>query len=452
MPKYDYDLFVIGAGSGGVRAGRMAAQMGVKVAVAEESKPGGTCVVRGCVPKKYLVYGAEYGASIKAAQKYGWSLENVKFDWTNLRDSIQSEVNRLSGIYSGILERNGATLYSERAEFVDAHTVRLTTSGKEVTAKNILIAVGGRPWMPSIKGAEHAIMSDDAFLLDKLPDSILIIGGGYIASEFAGIFAGMGVKTVQAYRGDALLKGFDDEVREYAGTHQKLHGIDVRYNLSPSEIKKTKGGYIVSFDDGTKIGTDLVFMATGRKAHTVGLGLENAGVETDKNGAVIVDEYSQTSAKNIYAVGDVTDRVNLTPVAIREGMAFVETLYGDNPSAYDHSDIASAVFTRPPIGVVGLNEAQARKEYGDKITVYTTSFRPMKNVLAEKQDKCFMKLITEGKKERVIGIHIVGDDSPEIIQALGICVKAGLTKADFDRTCAVHPTLAEEIVTLKAKG
>ena len=451
MSKYDFDLFVIGAGSGGVRSARLAAQLGKKVGVAEESKPGGTCVVRGCVPKKYLVYGAEYGAAIKSAQKYGWSLSDASFDWASLRDSIQTEVQRLSGIYGNILEKNGATLFSERAEFVDAHTVRLTTSGKEVTAKTILIAVGGRPWMPEIKGMEHAIMSDDAFLLDELPESILIIGGGYIASEFAGIFAGMGVKVVQAYRGDALLKGFDEDVREMAGVHQKLIGVDTRFNLSPTEIKQTKGGYIVSFEDGAKIGTDLVFMATGRKAHTVGLGLENAGVETDKNGAVIVNEYSRSSVKHIYAVGDVTDRVNLTPVAIREGAAFVETVYNDNPTAYDHSDIASAVFTRPPIGVVGLNEGQARKAYGDKMKVYTTSFRPMKNILAEKDQRCLMKLITEGKKERVIGIHIVGEDSPEIIQALGICVKAGLTKADFDRTCAVHPTLAEEIVTLKER-
>ena len=452
MSKYDFDLFVIGAGSGGVRSARLAAQLGKKVGVAEESKPGGTCVVRGCVPKKYLVYGAEFGGAIKSAQKYGWSVDNVSFDWGSLRDSIQTEVNRLSGIYSNILEKNGATLFSERAEFVDEHTVRLTTSGKEVTAKTILIAVGGRPWMPEIKGAEHAIMSDDAFLLDKLPESILIIGGGYIACEFAGIFAGMGVKTVQAYRGDALLRGFDADVREMAGVHQKLIGVDTRFGLSPTEIKETKGGYIVSFDDGTKIGTDLVFMATGRKAHTVGLGLENAGVETDKNGAVIVDEFSQSSTKNIYAVGDVTDRVNLTPVAIREGAAFIDTVYNDSPTAYDHTEIASAVFTRPPIGVVGLNEEEARAAHGDKITVYTTSFRPMKNALAEKEERCFMKLITQGPKERVIGIHIVGDDSPEIIQALGICVKAGLTKADFDRTCAVHPTLAEEIVTLKARS
>lgn len=450
MSKYDFDLFVIGAGSGGVRAGRVAAQLGKRVAVAEESKPGGTCVVRGCVPKKYLVYGAEFGAAIRSSHKYGWSVDNVNFDWRSLRDSIQTEVNRLSGIYAGILERSGATLFSERAEFVDPHTVHLTTSGKEISAKNILISVGGRPWSPSIKGFEHAIDSDEAFLLGALPESILIVGGGYIASEFAGIFAGMGVKTIQAYRGDALLNGFDTDVRDMAGKHQKLLGIDTRFGLSPNEIKKTKGGYIVSFDDDTKIRTDLVFMATGRKPHTKDLGLENAGVKVDKNGAVIVDEYSRSSAKHIFAVGDVTNRVNLTPVAIREAMAFIQTLYGDTPTAYDHNDIASAVFTIPPIGVVGMTEAQARSEHGDKIKVYTTSFRPMKNVLAEKEQRCFMKLITAGRKETVIGIHIVGDDSPEIIQALGICVKAGLTKLDFDRTCAVHPTIAEEIVTLKA--
>ena len=451
MSKYDYDLFVIGAGSGGVRSARLAAQLGKRVAVAEESKPGGTCVVRGCVPKKYLVYGAEYGAAIEGAQKYGWSVGDVSFNWAELRDSIQTEVSRLSGIYAGILEKNGATLFKERAEFVDAHTLRLTTSGKEVTAETILIAVGGRPWMPEIKGAEHAIMSDDAFLLEKLPESILIIGGGYIASEFAGIYAGLGVKTTQAYRGSRLLNGFDPEVRDRAGELQVQNGVETRFNITPTEIKKTKGGYIVTFDDGSKIGTDLVFMATGRKPHTPGLNLESAGVDVDKNGAVIVDEYSRSSMNNVYAVGDVTNRVNLTPVAIREGAAFIETVYKNNPTAYDHSNIASAVFTRPPIGVVGLNEAEARREFSDKVTVYTTSFRPMKNVLAGKPQRCFMKLITEGKKERVIGIHIVGDDSPEIIQALGICVKAGLTKAEFDSTCAVHPTLAEEIVTLKPR-
>ncbi len=451
MPKYDYDLFVIGAGSGGVRAGRMAAQLGKRVAVAEESRPGGTCVVRGCVPKKYLVYGAEYGAHIKAAKNYGWSTGRVNFDWLTLRDNIQNEVSRLSGIYSNILEKNGATLYNERAELVDKHTVRLVSSGQEVTANTILIAVGGRPYMPPIKGIEHAIMSDDAFLLSALPAKAVIIGGGYIASEFAGIYAGLGVKTTQVYRGDKLLRGFDEEVRDIVTEQQKLLGIDVKLGAEPTEIKKSSGGLIVSFNDGSKIGTDCVFMATGRKPHTLGLGLENAGVKIDKSGAVIVDEYSRSSAKNIYAVGDVTNRVNLTPVAIREAMAFIDTVYKDNPRGYDHSNIASAVFTRPPVGVVGLTEAEARESY-KHIEVYTTNFRPMKNVIAGKDERCFMKLITVGRKETVVGIHLVGDDTAEIIQALGVAVKAGLTKADFDATCAVHPTLAEEIVTLSKRS
>ena len=303
--------------------------------------------------------------------------------------------------------------------------------------------------MPGIKGIEHAIMSDDAFLLDALPERVLVVGGGYIACEFAGIFAGMGVKTIQAYRGPALLRGFDPDVREMVGQHQELIGIDVKYDVSPTEIRKSSGGLIVTMDDGSKIGTDMVFMATGRKPHTPDLGLENAGVKVDDQGAVIVDEFSRSNVKHIYAVGDVTNRVNLTPVAIREGAAFVETAFKDNPTAYDHSNIASAVFTRPPVGVVGLTEPEARETFGDKkIKVYTTSFRPMKNILLGKEIRCFMKLITTGRKETVVGIHLVGDDTPEIIQALGIAVKAGLTKADFDATCAVHPTLAEEIVTL----
>ena len=452
MPKYDYDLFVIGAGSGGVRAGRMAAQLGKRVAVAEESRPGGTCVVRGCVPKKYLVYGAQYGMSIKAAKHYGWSTGAPKFNWRTLRDAIQTEVSRLSGIYANILEKNGATLYSQRAELVDKHTVRLMDTGETVSAQTILIAVGGRPFMPDVKGIEHAIMSDDAFLLDKLPEKAVIIGGGYIASEFAGIFAGLGVKTTQVYRGDKLLRGFDEEVRDFVTDQQKLLGIDIKLDASPTEIKKSSGGLIVSFDDGSKIGTECVFMATGRKPHTTTLGLENAGVKVDGSGAVVVDEYSRSSTKNIYAVGDVTNRVNLTPVAIREAMAFIDTVYNEKPRAYDHSNIASAVFTIPPAGVVGLTEEQARAEFGDKVAIYTTNFRPMKNIIAQKDQRCFMKVITAGKKEKVVGVHLVGDDTPEIIQAIGIAVKAGLTKADFDATCAVHPTLAEEIVTLSKRS
>jgi glutathione reductase (NADPH) len=451
MSKFDYDLFVIGAGSGGVRAARLAAQMGKKVAIAEESKPGGTCVVRGCVPKKYLVYGAEYGSSIESSRKYGWSYENLDFNWKKLRDTIQKEVDRLSNIYSNILKKNGAVVYNERAEFVDKNTVMLTSSKKKISADTILIAVGGRPWSPDISGVEHAIISDDAFVLDKLPSSILIIGGGYIASEFAGIFSGLGVKTTQAYRGKRLLNGFDEDIRLHLGSHQKTNGIDVRFNISPIKINVDGNSYDTYFDDGTMITADLVLMATGRRPYTSKLGLERVGVKTDTIGSIIVDEFSKTNAENIYAVGDVTNRINLTPVAIREAQAFIETIYGSKPLEYDHRNIASAVFTRPPIGVVGLNELQAREVYGDNIIVYETTFRPMKNILSGKEEKCFIKLITESAGEKIIGVHIIGDDSPEIIQILGICVKAGLTKADFDNTCAVHPTLAEEIVTLRPR-
>ena len=294
MLEFDYDLFVIGAGSGGVRAARLAAQMGKKVAIAEESKPGGTCVVRGCVPKKYLVYGAEYGSSIAASEKYGWSYENLDFNWEKLRDSIQKEVDRLSGIYSNILNKNGAVVYNERAEFIDKNTVILTSSKKKISAENILIAVGGRPWSPDINGVEHSIISDDAFLLEKLPSSILIIGGGYIASEFAGIFSGLGVKTIQAYRGEHLLKGFDKDIRLRVGTHQKINGIDVRYNISPLEISIKGETYNTHFDDDSIINSDLVFMATGRRPYTSSLGLDRVGVKTDALGSIIVDGLSKT--------------------------------------------------------------------------------------------------------------------------------------------------------------
>ena len=451
MSEYDYDLFVIGAGSGGVRSARLAAQLGKRVGVAEETMHGGTCVVRGCVPKKYLVYGADFGDAIKKSKGYGWSVENVQFDWNHLRDEIQTEVNRLSGIYTGILENNGADLYRDRAEFVDEHTVKLRKSGQTKTAETILIAVGGSPWAPKIKGIEHAIVSDDVFHLPEQPERMLVIGGGYIACEFAGVFAGLGSKVIQAYRGGRLLRGFDPEVRAEVGDIQRRNGIDTRFNLSPTEIKKTDGGLIVSFDDGTKIGTDCVLMATGRVPKTDSLGLDAAGVEVENSGAVKVDAYSKTTADNVYAVGDVTNRVNLTPVAIREGVAFVETVYKDNPTAYDHSNIASAVFTRPPVGVCGVTEGEARRKYGDDMKVYTTNFRPMKNIISGSDHRFFMKLITQGKDEVVVGAHLVGDESGEMIQMVGIAIKAGLTKADFDATCAVHPTIAEEIVTLQPR-
>ena len=447
MSKFDYDLFVIGAGSGGVRAARLAAALGKKVAVAEEHRAGGTCVIRGCVPKKYLVYGAEFGKAIKQSAGYGWTVESAQFDWDVLRDEIQTEVSRLSSIYEGVLERNGAELFKERAEFVDPHTLRLTTSGREVTAKTILIATGGRPFVLDIPGKEHVISSDEAFHLDELPERAMVIGGGYIACEFAGIFAGLGSKTTQVYRGDKLLRGFDAEVRDAVHHGQRRNGIEVKYGQSPISIKKIGNGLKVTFEDGFQAGTDLVMMATGRTPNTWGLGLEHAGVKVNAKGAVIVNELSRTNKRHIYAVGDVTDRVNLTPVAIREGMAFVETVYKDNPTAYDYSDIASAVFTMPPAGVVGLSEEQAREKYKD-VQIHKTDFRPMKNLLSGSEHRCFMKMITTGKRQKIVGVHIVGDAAAEIIQAVGIAVKAGLTKPDFDATCAVHPTLAEELVTL----
>ena len=448
----DYDLFVIGAGSGGVRSARLAAQLGKCVGVAEESLPGGTCVVRGCVPKKFLVYGADYGAGIAEAAKYGWTGENIRFDWPTLRDAIQSEVMRLSGIYSTNLEKTGAELFNERAEFIDEHTLRLCEDGRTVTADIILIAVGGRPWVPDMPGIEHAVTSDQAFTLDELPERCVIIGGGYIACEFAGIFAGLGVDVTQVYRGMRLLKGFDGELRDEVAKIQHHNGIEVRFNATPTAIKKVNSGYIVSFDNGTQIGTDLVMMATGRKPNTETLGLSHAGVEMDDQGAVVVDAYSRTNVEHIYAVGDVTNRINLTPVAIREGVAFVETALKDNPTAYDHDNVASAVFTRPPLGTVGVTEAEARQRWGSDVTVYTTTFRPMKNVLADSPQRCFYKLITKGENEQVVGVHLTGDSSGEIIQMAGIAVKAGLTKTDFDTTCAVHPTVAEELVTLKPRA
>jgi len=394
-----------------------------------------------------MVYGAEFGKAIKDSAGYGWTVNEAKFDWGTLRDEIQIEVSRLSGIYENILEKNGADLFKERAEFIDEHKLRLTTSGREITARRILIATGGTPWAPEIPGIQYAITSDDAFHIPELPERIMVIGGGYIACEFAGIFAGLGAKTTQVYRGDKLLRGFDDEVRDAVDAGQRLNRIDMKYGQAPISIKKIGSGLKVTFEDGFQAGTDLIMMATGRVPNTKGLGLEAAGVNMDAKGAVMVDEFSCTSQKHIYAVGDVTNRVNLTPVAIREGMAFVETVYKKTPTAYDHSDIASAVFTMPPVGVVGLSEEQAREKHRD-IKVYKTDFRPMKNLLSGSEHRCFMKLITTGKREKVIGVHIVGDYAGEIIQAVGIAVKAGLTKADFDATCAVHPTLAEELVTL----
>ncbi|OLF72241.1 glutathione reductase [Maricaulis sp. W15] len=452
MTQYDYDLFVIGAGSGGVRAARMAKQHGAaRVAVAEEYRVGGTCVIRGCVPKKLLVYASEFAKTFKLAESYGWSVGETSFSWEKLINAKDAEIDRLSGIYSRNLNNSGVEVIEERAVFEDAHTLRLVKSGRTVTADKILIAVGGTPVVPEIEGAELGISSNEAFHLETLPKHVVIAGGGYIACEFAQIFAGMGSEVCQVYRGDTVLRGFDDDVRSHVHEELVRSGVRVITHTVFEKIEALPDGRKrVHLDNGNHVDTDVVMYAIGRNPHVDGLGVDKAGVALDPKGAIKVDAYSKTSAANIYAVGDVTNRVNLTPVAIREGAAFAATVFGDKPTAYDHEDIASAVFTQPPVGSVGLSEADARKKFA-QVDVYKTSFRPMKLSLTPDASRMLMKLVVDGETERVLGVHIVGPDAPEMIQLAGIAVKAGLTKDQYDAACAVHPTSAEELVTMKEK-
>lgn len=450
---FDFDLFVIGGGSGGVRAGRIAAQAGAKVGVAEEYRMGGTCVIRGCVPKKFMVYASHYGQEIEHSAGYGWSVGDVTYDHAKFLAGMHAEVDRLSAIYDRNLKSAGAEIFNDRAEFVDAHTLRLKKSGKTITAKKILIATGGRPWLPSaeeLPGVEHVVTSNEMFQMETLPKRMLIAGGGYIAVEFAHIFAGLGVEVCLVYRGETVLRGFDEDVRLAVHEGLKEAGVRVITNTVFERIEKTSDGLRVKMTNGHDIVTDVVMMAVGRRANTDGLGCEAAGVELGTNGEVIVDEWSRTSAENIWAVGDVTDRVNLTPVAIREGHAFADTEFGGKPWHFDHADIATAVFSQPEVGTVGIPEAEARKSYG-AIDIYKTKFRPMKNMLNGDQTRTFMKLIVRASDQRVLGVHIVGPDAAEMIQMAGIAVKMGATKDDFDRTCAVHPSAAEELVTLRTK-
>lgn len=453
--QYDYDLFTIGAGSGGVRASRMSAMKGAKVAVAEEYRPGGTCVIRGCVPKKFMVYASGFPKHFKTARDYGWDVPTASgFDWNKFRDAMNAEVNRLSSIYAKNLANTGVELIEERAEIVGPHEIKLVQSGRIVTAKHILIAVGGTPskdW--DLPGVEHTITSNELFHLKKLPKHIVIAGGGYIACEFAQVFAGLGVETCLVYRGDTVLRGFDEDVRAFVHEGLKSAGVRVITHTVFEKVEETPGqpgSKTVTLKSGTELVADEVVFAIGRTPLTEGLGLDHAGVEVDAGGAIKVDAYSKTTADHIYAVGDVTNRVNLTPVAIREGAAFAETVFGNNPTAYDHDMIASAVFTQPPVGTVGYSEDEARKAFGE-IDIYKSKFRPMKGMLTQSPDWMLMKLVVRQSDQVVVGVHIVGDDAPEIIQGIGIAVKAGLTKAQFDATCAVHPTVAEELVTMKEK-
>ncbi len=445
---FDYDLFVIGAGSGGVRASRISSSLGAKVAIAEEYRVGGTCVIRGCVPKKLFVYASHFAEDFEDAANYGWTVPETSHDWKTLIRNKDTEIDRLNGIYHQILSNNNVELYESRAEIIDQNTIRV--GDKTVTAKYILIATGGTPVMPDVPGIEHAISSNEAFHLEEMPKRVVVVGGGYIAVEFAGIFNGLGADVIQLYRGEQILRGFDHHVQAMVAQEITKKGIDLRTRANPAKIEKTDTGLQITLEDGSVIEADAIMYATGRRPNVDGLGLEAVGVETQGNGAIVVDEYSKTTADNIYAVGDVTDRIALTPVAIHEGMAFAETVFGGKPRAFDHSDVPSAVFSQPPVGSVGLTEAEAREKFGE-VDIYKSEFRPMKQTITLGSERAMVKLIVEPKSDRVVGVHIVGADAGEIIQGIGIAVKCGATKEQFDATVGVHPTLAEEIVTMREK-
>ncbi|MEQ9257548.1 MAG: glutathione-disulfide reductase [Roseovarius sp.] len=444
--EFDYDLFVIGGGSGGVRAARVAAQAGAKVALAEEDRYGGTCVIRGCVPKKLMVFASEYPGHIEDAQAYGWTVHAGGFDWHSFKAKLHAELDRLEGVYRSILKNSNVETFDQRARLTDAHTVTLA-GGQSFSAKHILVATGGRPVVPDLPGSEHGITSNDIFHLETLPRSILIIGGGYIACEFAGILNGLGVEVTQYYRGAQVLRGFDDEARGLVAEEMIQNGVDLHLGTNILAMEPVEGGYKVKATNGTERVFEKVMFATGRAPNTDGMGLEPIGVELGRNGQIVVDEYSQTAVPSIYAIGDVTDRVNLTPVAIREGMAFVETVFRGNPTPVDHALIPTAIFTQPEMGTVGLSEEAAREQ--EPIEVYATSFKPMQQSFAGRAGRVLMKLIVSRESRKVLGCHIVAPGAGEMIQLAGIAVKMGATKEDFDRTVAVHPTMSEEIVTLR---
>ncbi|MEM9591068.1 MAG: glutathione-disulfide reductase [Pseudomonadota bacterium] len=449
MSEYDYDLFVIGAGSGGVRAARLAAQLGKRVAIAEEYRIGGTCVIRGCVPKKLLVYGSRYGEEIADSKAFGWSYDDLEFEWPTLIHNVQREVDRLNGVYTRTLENAGVERFLTRATVDGPHSIRLADREAAVSAEYILVAAGSAPAFPSIPGAEHFISSNECFQLESLPQSIVILGAGYIGMEFASIFAGLGVDVTVVYRGDQILRGFDMDLRDTVAEALRDRGVDLRMDSNIASIEKDGDQYRVVLNDGDCFHAALVMAATGRKPNTVGLGLEGVGVELGHNGKVVVDSFSKTSVDSIYAVGDVTDRANLTPVAIREGTAFVETVFEERAKAMEYSFIPTAVFTEPEIGTVGLTEEEARKDH--QVDMYKASFRPMRATISGRDEKVFMKLIVDVETDKVLGLHMVGPDAAEIVQMAAIPLRLGATKADFDSTMALHPSMAEEFVTLRQK-
>ncbi|MEO1044998.1 MAG: glutathione-disulfide reductase [Pseudomonadota bacterium] len=449
MSDFDYDLFVIGAGSGGVRAARVSASFGAKVAVAEEYRVGGTCVIRGCVPKKMLVYGSHFSEELEDGKNFGWTWDNARFDWHTLRDHVLKDVDRLNSAYTDTLNNHDVEIILERAEVAGPNQVKLA-GGKTVTAKYILIATGAWPVVPEFPGSEHMSTSNEMFHLEKLPETVIISGGGYIANEFAGIFNGLGSEVFVVNRSDVILRGYDESLRDRLLQIGMSKGINYRFNCTFDKIEKREDGALDVYMDGRDrpVIADVVLAATGRRPKIDGLGLENAGVEIDDKGAIKVDEYSRTNVESIYAVGDVTNRVQLTPVAIREGQAFAETVFNNNPKTVDYGCIPSAVFSQPPIASVGLTEGEARNKYGN-IRVYSSDFRAMRNVFADRHERSLYKMVVEHPSGKILGLHMIGPDAPEILQAAAVAVKAGLTKDDFDATVALHPSMAEELVLLK---
>ena len=448
MAEFDYDMFVIGIGSGGVRAARFAASFGAKVAAAEDRYMGGTCVNVGCIPKKLFVYASHFAHDLEDAAAYGWTVGETTFDWPTLRDNKDKEITRLNGIYENMLGNAGVDVFNARATVVDPHTVEV--DGKQVTAKYILVATGGWPVVPNIPGKEHAITSNEFFHMEKFPKRAIVVGGGYIAVELTGVFHGLGVDVTQLYRGPHFLRGFDEDVRHHLADEMRKQKVDLRFNANIARIEKDGDELIADLEDGTQMRTNVILYATGRAPNSSGIGLEEAGVELGKGGAVVVDEGFKTSVPSIYALGDVIDRVQLTPVALAEGMVVANALFNDKAGAVDYSNIPTAVFSQPSIGTVGMTEAQARDKHG-KVDVYMSDFKALKHTLTGRDERTLMKMIVHPETDIVLGVHMVGPEAGEIIQGIGIALKAGATKATFDSTIGIHPTSAEELVTMREK-
>jgi glutathione reductase (NADPH) len=450
VAHYDYDLFVIGAGSGGVRAARLAAELGARVGIAEEYRIGGTCVIRGCVPKKLLVYGSHYGSEFADAPGFGWTCEGARFDWPTLIYNVKREVDRLNGVYTRTLETAGVDRFLTRAALESPHEIKLADRDRSLSAKTILVATGAHPVIPDVPGREHLISSNECFGLERLPDSIVIIGAGYIGMEFASIFRGLGVAVTVLYRGEQVLRDFDMDLRDGVAEAMRNRGVDLRMETDVASIEQERGGYRVQLKRGDSIAAGLVMAATGRAPNTSGLGLEQAGVALGPNGHIAVDEFSKSAVDSLYAVGDVTDRKNLTPVAIHEATAFAETVFNDRPTPVDHTFIPTAVFSQPEIGTVGLSEEKARETHAH-VDVYKAHFRPLRSMVSGRNEKMLMKLVIDADSDKVLGCHILGSDAAEIMQMAAVALRLGVTKAQLDATMALHPSAAEELVTLRRR-